>query len=234
MVMYKKNASRKTRKNNARKNRKNSMRKNSMRKNRMCGMLGGAYNPQELSYAQGKQFDAVTKNYHGGAYTPMGGAPVGDQGLLPQELRDSARIIPLDVKSQEIVGLHDPDQVAMPMSGGRRLGGKGRSSRMYRKSKDSRKNTMRKSSRMYRKNAMRKSRKNNMRKSRKNNMRKSRKNNMRKSRMYRKNKGSRKSQRGGAYTPVIGSPNDAPNMLLTPSEAAKAGTGDFSNPLLKH
>jgi hypothetical protein len=231
MVMYKKNASRKTRKNNARKNRKNSMRKNSMRKNsmrknRMCGMLGGAYNPQELSYAQGKQFDAVTKNYHGGAYTPMGGAPVGDQGLLPQELRDSARIIPLDVKSQEIVGLHDPDQVAMPMSGGRRLGGKGRSSRMYRKSKGSRKNTMRKSSRMYRKNAMRKSRKNNMRKSRKNAMRKSR--------MYHKNKGSRKSQRGGAYTPVMGSPNDAPNMLLSPSEAAKAGTGDFSNPLLKH
>jgi hypothetical protein len=230
MVMYKKNASRKSRKNNARKNRKNSMRKNSMRKNSMrknsmrknsmrkgrrCGMWGGAYNPQELSYAQGKQFDAVTKNYHGGAYTPMGGAPVGDQGLLPQELRDSARIIPLDVKSQEIVGLHDPDQVAMPMSGGRRLGGKGRNSRMYRK------------------NNMRKSRKNNMRKSRKNNMRKSRKNNMRKSKGSRKNN-MRKSQRGGAYTPVVGSPNDAPNMLLTPSEAAKAGTGDFSNPLLKH
>ena len=202
--MYKKNASRKSRKNNARKNRKNSMRKGRKGSSRRCGMWGGAYNPQELSYAQGKQFDAVTKNYHGGAYTPMGGAPVGDQGLLPQELRDSARIIPLDVKSQEIVGLHDPDQVAMPMSGGRRLGGKGRGgSRMYCKSS--------------RKNAMRKSRKNNMRKSKD-----SRKNNM------------RKSQRGGAYTSVVGSPNDAPNMLLTPSEAAKAGTGDFSNPLLKH
>lgn len=53
-----------------------------------------------------------------------------------------------------------------------------------------------------------------------------------KSKKSKASKKSKKSQRGGR---MLGhSPADAPTMLLTPSEAAKAGTGDFSNPLLKH
>ena len=44
--------------------------------------------------------------------------------------------------------------------------------------------------------------------------------------------GSRRSrQAGGALT---GAPFNQPTMLLTSAEAAKAGTADFSNPLLKH
>lgn len=54
---------------------------------------------------------------------------------------------------------------------------------------------------------------------------KSRKNNMRK---------SRRGQRGGAYTNVSGAPYGGDSMLLSPSEAARAGTADFSNPLVKH
>ena len=45
----------------------------------------------------------------------------------------------------------------------------------------------------------------------------------------RKNRKSRK-QYGGA----MGAPYNQPTMLLSASEAAKAGTADFSNPLLKH
>ena len=50
-----------------------------------------------------------------------------------------------------------------------------------------------------------------------------------------KSKKSRK-QRGGSYGNYSGSgqPLSAPNMLLSSSEAAKAGTADFSNPLLKN
>ena len=46
----------------------------------------------------------------------------------------------------------------------------------------------------------------------------------------RKSKKSKK-QRGGALT---GAPLSQSNMLLSASDAAKAGTADFSNPLLKH
>ena len=228
MLAYKKNrkgsrkasrsASRKgSRKSNMRKNRsanrktymrkasRSASRKANMRKSSRFGMYGGAYNPAALSLAQGRDFDAQHKNQHGGAYTPIGGAPVGDQGLLPQELRDMARVTPVDMKNAEIIGMHDPDQMGgmNMMKGGRR-------------------------------NNMRKSRKD--RKSR-NNMRKSRKDrkSSRKSRKSsRKGRKSSKGQRGGARTEVAGAPYDSPNMLLSPSEALKAGTGDFSNPLLKH
>ena len=147
MVMYKKNASRK---NNMRKSRK-SRKSRKGRKGRR-GMRGGAYNPQELSYAQGQQFNALTKNYHGGAHTPLGGAPVGDQGLLPQELRDSARIMPLDTKSQEIVGMNDSDHMASPMTGGRRKNRKSRKNMNMRKSRKSRKSRKVRKARKTRKN----------------------------------------------------------------------------------
>jgi hypothetical protein len=39
----------------------------------------------------------------------------------------------------------------------------------------------------------------------------------------------RRKQRGGLRV-LEGASYDSPNMLLSPSEAAKAGTADFSNP----
>jgi len=166
---------------------------------------GGAYDPMQLSLGQGQDFNSMHTNQHGGAYTPIYGAPVGDQGLLPQELRDIARITPLDAKSMAIVGLRDPDQTPIDVeqappdapdtsvqTGGRRCwnrkGRKGRKSRKARKGG-------------------------------------------RKARSTRKVSKGRK-MRGGSYR-VMGASYDAPTMLLTPDEAKMAGTGDFDNPLLQ-
>ena len=207
-MVARKRGSKGSRKSNARKGRRST-------RNRKCGGMWGG-NPNSL--AQGQQFLSAHGNQHGGAHTPLGGSSLTESSMaLPPDLREMAKVSGGDASFRDIAGLRDSDQV---MSGGRRRG----SSRKSRKGSKSRKNNMRKS----RKNNMRKSRKNNMRKSRKNNMRKSRKNNMRKSR-----RGS-KSQRGGAYTNVSGAPYGGDSMLLSPSEAARAGTADFSNPLVKH
>jgi hypothetical protein len=216
-----------------------------MRRNRRNNMMGGAYNPMNLSLAQGQEFDEIHTRQHGGGM-PLTGAPVGDQGLLPNDLRDIARLTPLDGKLSEIAGLRDPDQVAVaaPQAGG----GKRRRSRrngwglnvtsLFRNNAANsglnqintslltnapaapappgeRKN--RKASRKNRK-ASRKNRKASRKASRKNSMRRGRRTNM--------------NMMGGAY-PGDGSPLSSPNMLLTPSQAAKAGTADFSNPWLR-
>jgi hypothetical protein len=138
----------------------------------------------------------------------LGYAPVtpGDQGLLPQELRASARVEPIDAADQFIKGMRDPPFDTMPTppaqtGGARRRRGASRKARKA--SKKSRK--ARKGSRK----ASKKSRK------------------ARASR-----KASRRSQRGGAL--LNGAPLSQPTMLLTPAQAAKAGTADFSNPLLKY
>ena len=216
-------------------------RKNSRRSSRRT-THGGA----NESLNQGAQFRELLPQ-GGGAYTELHGAPVGDQGLLDGNLREMARVGPLDVSIADAARMRDPDQ-----SGGGR----------------SRKNTMRKS----RKNAMRKSRKNAMRKSRKNAMRKSRKSerksrkSARKSRSRKAQRKSRKAQRKsrksarksrksarksrksarksrsrkaqrkmfGGSASYAGAPIAQDSMLLSRADAARAGTADFSNPLLKH
>jgi len=76
----------------------------------------------------------------------------------------------------------------------------------------------------------RNSRKNrNSRKGSRKNKKGSRKNKKASRKSSRKNRKNRK-QYGGA----MGAPYNQPTMLLSASEAAKAGTADFSNPLLKH
>jgi hypothetical protein len=76
----------------------------------------------------------------------------------------------------------------------------------------------------------------NSRRNRKNsrkNSRKNRKNSRKNSRKNRKN--SRRNRRqGGGGSHWNPSPIGAPNMLLSQSEAEKAGTADFGNPLLKN
>lgn len=54
--------------------------------------------------------------------------------------------------------------------------------------------------------------------------------NNRNSKKSKKNRKSRSRQAGGA---LVGAPFNGPTMLLTPTEAARAGTADFRNPLLK-
>jgi hypothetical protein len=78
-----------------------------------------------------------------------------------------------------------------------------------------------------RRRGSRRSSRKNSRKNRKGSRKNSRKSSRKNSRKNRK--GSRR-QRGGALS---GAPLSAPSMLLNPYQAAKAGTADFSNPLLK-
>ena len=198
-----------TRKNNMRKNKK-STRKGSRkdrkdRKDRKNRKQTGG-NPMEQSLAQGRQFAEIHSAQHGGAY--LTGAPISqiDGSMLEPGLRDFARVGGLDASVAEASTQRDPDQMAQ--SGGRRN---------RKASKKSKKSTGRKASKKSKKNrkASKKSKKN----------RKASK----KSKKSRK-AGSRR-QAGGALT---GAPFNQPTMLLTSAEAAKAGTADFSNPLLKH
>jgi hypothetical protein len=168
----------------------------------MYGGAAAASVPSQLSLAQGSDFLAQHPGQRaqaGGAYGNYSGygAPVGDQGLLPQELRDTARISPLDKSISEITGMSDNGPAAPTMSGGGRRGRKSKKSRKAGKSRKGKK--ARKGSRKSRK-ASRRSR-----------------------------------QRGGAFGNYSGSgsPLSAQNMLLSSQEATKAGTADFSNPLLK-
>jgi hypothetical protein len=182
---------------------------------------GGA---ASLSLPQGVDFASRHVNQHGGAL--LTGAPVGYTGMLPSELRMVARIGGLDDSIAAAAGQRDPDQMPLPVpaqKGGRRRKSAGRKSESSRKS-GRKSESSRKSKRNTRKTS-RKSRKSG-RKSRKSG-RKSRKSG-RKSRKERK---SRKQH--GGFRHLEGAELSASNSLLPPHLAAKAGTGDFSNPLLK-
>jgi hypothetical protein len=206
MVNYRKN-SRKNRKNMRKASRKASRkntRKNTRRNNNAM-MMGG--NPMQLSLAQGKEFVEIHQGQRGGG-APLMGAPVGYTGMLDESLRASARIGPLDDSVRAIQGMSDmpAPAVATPeQTGGRRS-----TTRKNRKSK--------KNSRKDRKNkkSSRKDRKN------KKSSRKDRKNR----KTSRKNKKSYRKMHGGS-APITDSFD-----LLSPAMRMKAGTADFSNPLL--
>jgi len=196
--------SRKNRK-SSRKNRKVSRKNRKVsRKNRKSRNMSGG---GDYSLAQGSQFAGYHSNQHGGAAV-VAGAPLDYTGVLDAGLRDSARVGGYDKFFQEASGMSDASPATINVTQPSQSGGRRSSMRKNRKNRSS----------------MRKNRKNrsSMRKNRKNrsSMRKNRKNgcSMRK----------RRAQRGGQ------SPVDAPTMLLSRDAAMRAGTGDFSNPLLKH
>jgi hypothetical protein len=80
--------------------------------------------PSQLSTAQGKEYDAIHAEQHGGAF--LEGAPVGTTGVLDASLRDTARVSFLDQSIGDIQGMSD-------QSGG----AKRKSRRSKRKSKTS-------------------------------------------------------------------------------------------------
>jgi len=159
----------------------------------------GPAGPAELNLGQGRQFSNMTRSYHGGSLV---GGPypnaLGD--TLPQNLIASARLEPLQKAFDEIKGMQD---------GGKRRNGRKASRKtnrkVSRKNRNNRKN--RKTSRTLKgRKASRKNRKT----SRKNrNNRKNRKTNR------------KANRRGGAH---LGYQNvNAPGMLLTNAQYAKAG-----------
>ena len=76
--------------------------------------------PSKLSLAQGSDFAEIHKAQHGGAAVILGGAPVGDQGMLDASLRSSARVGDLDASIAEAAQQRDPGQ----MGGARRHKGR--------------------------------------------------------------------------------------------------------------
>lgn len=182
------------------------------------------------SLAQGvdfmKNIPGAARNMSGGAYTPLGGAPVtaGDQGMLDSGLRAMARVTPLDASINAASTMRDPDQMPAQKGGRRRRGS--RKTRKNRKA-NSRKN--RKASRKNRKSS-RKNRKTNSRKSRKSRRsnRKNRKANSRKNRKTnRRNNNRRNRRQSGGHMLYEGAPIGGSTMLLDPDMQAKAGTADF-------
>ena len=219
-----KNSKRSSKRSNRSSKRSNRSSKRSNRKNtRKNRRQSGGNN---FSLRQGQEFASYHTQQHGGAYTPIHGAPLDYSGALPAELRDSAHLGGYDKHYQAASGMSDATPATVPMpaqKGGARRSSKRSSKKASKKSKKASKKS-KKSSKSSKKSS--KSSKKSSKSSKKSS--KSSKRSSRKSRSSRRNN----RQRGGRM--LGNSPVDSPTMLLTPSEAAKAGTGDFSNPLLKH
>ena len=98
-------------------------------------MYGGAYDASRLSLEQGKQFQEVHINQHGGgSWTGAGaGAALDYDSMLPQELVASARVGPTLQSFQQIAGMRDAGPGSMeaapgspaPQAGGARKNRKG-------------------------------------------------------------------------------------------------------------
>jgi len=199
-----------------RRNRKSSRRnRKSSRRNRRQN--GGAYDPANLNLQQGKQFQEAHRLQHGGGNLNWAPVVAGNQGMLPADMREQARVVETFNAVNEASVMRDPDQLPV-QAGGRRRGSR----------RGSRRNNMNMSASMRRRRSSRRNNNGGM-------------NAMRRSRRSRRNNNGgmnamtpsmrrrRRKQRGGLRV-LEGSSYDSPNMLLTPEQAAKAGTADFSNP----
>jgi hypothetical protein len=245
--------SRKVERKNRKTNRKVERKNRKTRKNRK--QHGGDYS-QTQSLAQGRQFASLHSAQHGGAL--LTGAPLSEiaGSSLPQELRSFARVGDLDASIAEASHQRDPDQMPTQTGGkrsrktrkNRKTSRKnGKSGRKNRKSERKNRKSGRKSERKNRKSGRKSERKNRKsgrkseRKNRKSGRKSERKNRKSGRKSERKNRKSgrkserknRKSRRQGGGG-LAGAPVGQATMLLSNSDAAKAGTADFSNPLLKN
>lgn len=84
--------------------------------------------PSQLSYAQGREFNEIHAEQHGGGH--LQGAPVGTTGMLDSSLRADARVSPTDDSIGAIQGMND-------QSGGYRRKGRSRRSKRSKRSKGS-------------------------------------------------------------------------------------------------
>jgi len=82
--------------------------------------------PSQLSYAQGREFNGIHAEQHGGGH--LQGAPVGTTGMLDSSLRADARVSPTDDSIGAIQGMSD-------QSGGYRRKGRSRRSKRSKRSK---------------------------------------------------------------------------------------------------
>ena len=184
---------------------RNSRQRNSRnsRRNSRSQRGGNGWSAQQ-SLNQGKEFASFHTNQHGGAQVPLGGAPVDHDSVLPGEMRDSAGLAQADGHFRAVGGMSDAAAPAPAQKGGRR---------------NSRRNRSRNS-------RSRNSRNRNSRNSRNRNSRN------RNSRNRNRNSRNRNRQSGGSHSGFNGAPVSNSFNLLESGQYSKAGTADFSNPLL--
>ena len=103
--------------------------------------------PTKLSGLQGAEYQNAHVGQHGGAAAPlMVDAPVGDQGMLPDDMRQIARVTPIDQSISAIRGMSDQS------GGARRRSRRKRNSRgRYTKKNGGGRKHSRRHSRRYRK-----------------------------------------------------------------------------------
>ena len=204
-------ASRKDGRKSGRKDGRKASRRCYTRKNRSARKQAGGANE---SLAQGAEFLSRHTNQHGGAL--LTGAPVGYTGMLPTELRMVARVGGLDGFVADAATQRDPDQLPLAVpaqKGGRRSSKKSKAAKSKAAKSKAAKSKAAKSSKKSK--AAKSSKKSKAAKSAK--------------------KSSKKSKKqAGGFRSIEGAPYGQSPMLLSASQAAKAGTADFSNPLLKH
>ena len=225
-----------------RKNRSSRRNRKSRSSRRNRRQNGGAYNPGTLSLNQGREFQEAHKLQHGGGNLNWAPVVAGDQGMLPADMREQARVVETFDAVNQASSMRDPDQLPV-QAGGRRRGSRSRRSR-----RNNNGSMMRRSRRRRNNNGSVANMTPSMRRSRR--RRSSRRNNngsvanmtpsMRRRRSSRRNNNGgmnmtpmnaqlrrrRRKQHGGLRV-LEGASYDSPNMLLSPSEAAKAGTADF-------
>ena len=81
--------------------------------------------PSSQSLAQGQDYDKIHMGQHGGAYTPMSGAPLNSTGMLDASLREAARVGGIDSSMAAIKGMSDQSGGGRSSKhGGRRRGSK--------------------------------------------------------------------------------------------------------------
>ena len=143
--------------------------------------------------------------------------------MLPADMREQARVVETFAAVNEASSMRDPDQLPV-QAGGRRRGSRRRRSRRNNNGS------------MMRRSRRRRSRRNNNGSVAMSRRRRSRRNNngsvanmpvnMPPMNMNGQLRRRRRKQHGGLRV-LEGASYDSPNMLLSPSEAAKAGTADF-------
>jgi len=163
--------------------------------------------------AQGTQFNSLHVNQHGGAVTPLYGAPVGYSGVLEGGLRESARLSQYDSFFNAASGMSDTVQV---QKGGASRRQKQRTQKQRQKQRTQKQRQKQRTQKQRQKQRTQKQRQK-----------------QRTQKQRQKQKQKQRQKQGGGSRAELGYGNVGSSYMLLPS-SVKTGGSDFSNPLLKH
>ena len=179
----------------------------------------------------GKEFNALHVTQHGGAATPIYGAPVGYTGELEGGLRESARLSEYDTYFKQASGMSDVGAVATQKGGARNRNRSRKSTKSRSKKSRSTKSRSTKSRSTKSRSTKSRSTKSRSTKSRSTKSRSTKSRSTKSRSTKSRSRKQKQKQRGGARELGYDSVG-SPYMLLPPS--TRTGSSDFSNPLLKN